>query len=279
MIRLAMVKHFALIVCLFAVSTFVRAEEINVSAAISLKEALTEIAQTHESETHDKVAINFGASGPLATQVKNGAPVDVFISAADKQVDDLVQAGAVDAKSRVVIATNELVLIVPKDAPDADAPKNFAGLTDSKVKRIAVGEPKSVPAGMYAAQTLKALKLDEAIKPKLIFGANVRQVLDYVRRGEVEAGIVYRTDAQEAGDAVRVVATAEASSHEPIRYPAVIVASTKHRAAAEKFLERLHDEKSRAVLSAKGFTLPAGDEKGEKASPAATSASATSPAQ
>jgi molybdate transport system substrate-binding protein len=240
---------------LLAFSAIVRAEEINVSAAISLKETLTEIGRAYESETHDHVAFNFGSSGQLATQVRNGAPVDVFISAADKQVDDLVRDGAVDAKTRVVIAGNELVLIVARDAGDG-ALKRFEDLTDAKVKRVALGEPKTVPAGMYAMQALRAMKLDEALKPRMILTENVRQVLDYVRRGEVDAGIVYRTDAQEAGDAVRVVVSADPSTHEPIHYPAVVTTSTTHREAALKFVERLRSEKARTVLSAKGFTLP-----------------------
>jgi molybdate transport system substrate-binding protein len=121
---------------------------------------------------------------------------------------------------------------------------------------VAVGEPKTVPAGQHAAQVLRSLKLDEAMKGRLIYGANVRQVLEYVERGEVDAGIVYATDAREAGERVRVVATAEAGAHEPIQYPAVVLADSPRRAGARAFLDYLAAEKAREIFARRGFTDP-----------------------
>ncbi len=237
---------------LFAVAA--SAETIRVAAAISLKEAVGEIAKSYEKSTGNKVEFNFGSSGQLMTQIKSGADVDVFISAANKQVDDLLKDKLADAASRQVVVLNSLVLVVPADAKDA--PATFEALKEPNVAKVAVGEPKTVPAGQYAEQVLKALKLDEALKPKIIFGTNVRQVLTYVERGEVSAGIVYLTDAKESGDKVRVVATADPKTHEPIVYPGVIVTASKKQDAARKFLAYLATADAKAVFEAKGFTVP-----------------------
>ncbi len=232
-----------------------RAETVTISAAISLKEALTLIGKTYESKTTDKVEFNFGASGPLAAQIEQGAPVDAFISAADKQVDELIKAGKADAQSRRLVVRNSLVLIVP--AAEVNPPKSFDDLTADSVRKIAIGEPKSVPAGQYAMQTLQSLKLTDALTPKIIYTANVRQVLDYVVRNEVDAGMVYTTDAKVAGDKVRVVATASASLHDPIEYPAIIITGATHQSAAIRFLEFLQSSVAKDVFATQGFVLPA----------------------
>ena len=233
-----------------------RAETINVGAASSLREAMEQIAAGYENQTKDHVELTFGSSGQLLAQIKGGAPIDAFISAADAQVKELIEAGLADESSRQVIAGNELVLIVRASAKEEL--KTFQDLT--KVKRLSIGEPKTVPAGQYAMQALKALKLDETLRDRIVYGTNVRQVLDYLRRGEVPAGIVYATDAKEAGDEVKVVATAEGSWHEPIRYPAVIVKRSAKQEAAKKFLEYLRGEKAQAILKAKGFAAAEAEE-------------------
>jgi molybdate transport system substrate-binding protein len=230
------------------------AETIRVGVAISLKEAVSEIGKAYEAESGDKVELSFGSSGQIAAQIKGGAPIDLFISAANKQVDDLAKDKLVDAGSRKVVAFNTLVLVVPAGAKQA--PADFDGLTDAGVKKIAAGEPKTVPAGQYAQQVFDALKLTQQIKPKLVYGANVRQVLLYVERGEVYAGVVYATDAKESGDKVKVVATADAKTHEPIVYPAVIVTASKKQDVAKRFLTHLTGEKAQAALKARGFASP-----------------------
>lgn len=250
--RLFIAFSFCLILVLGSLAP---AETIRVAVAISLKESLTDIARAYETRTGDKIELSFGASGQLATQIKSGAPVDAFISAAEKHVDDLDDAGLIDATSRRVIAGNTLVLIVPAESKlTVDA---FDKLKDVSIRRIAIGEPKSVPAGQYAVQTLKNLKLSDAVKAKLDYGANVRQVLDYVVRGEVSAGIVYATDAKEAGEKVRVAATAPAGSHDPIVYPAAVIKKSARAAAAVKFLDHLGGDDARRALQSRGFTLPA----------------------
>jgi len=232
------------------------ADSINVSAAVSTKESITDIAKAYEAQTHDRVNLTFGSSGQLAAQIKNGAPVDLFISAAVKEVDDLSRAGLVDDAKRRVVASNELVLIVPADAQARMS--SFEQLKNAGVKRVAVGEPKTVPAGQYAMQVLTKLHLADELSPRLIYGANVRQVLDYVERGEVSAGIVYCTDAIQAGSKVKVVATAKASMHEPIVYLAAIIKNSGKKASAEKFLDYVASDKGWSILAAHGFTRPAG---------------------
>jgi molybdate transport system substrate-binding protein len=228
------------------------AETISVAAAISLKESISQVAKAFEADTGDKVEFTFGASGQLMAQIKTGAPVDAFISAANKQVDDLEKAGLADAGTRRTIAGNTLVLIVSSDAttPLSD----FKSLTGAAVKRVAIGEPRTVPAGQYAEQLLKNLEIDQKLASRLVYGSNVRQVLDYVQRGEVTAGIVYSTDAKEAGNKVKVVATADPATHEPIVYPAVVVKGSKKRDVAIRFLDYLKSDKARKVFEARGFT-------------------------
>ena len=235
------------------------AETLRVAAAISLKGALTEIAVSYKAKTGGDVKLVFGSSGQLATQIKSGAEVDVFISAALKQVDDLAREGLVDAKTRRTVASNTLVLVVPADAKDA--PGSFEAL-GSTTGKIAIGEPKTVPAGQYAEQVFKALKLTDRLAGRLVLGTNVRQVLTYVERGEVAAGVVYATDALEAGSKVRVVATADAKTHDPIVYPAVVVSATTKAPAAAKFVTYLGGEDASKVLRAKGFVVPTHGEGG-----------------
>jgi molybdate transport system substrate-binding protein len=231
-----------------------QAENLTVSAAVSLKDVLTDIGKTYESQTGDHVDFNFAASGPLEAQIQQGAPVDVFISAANKQVNELLKGGLADAKTRQVIVRNEIVLISAASA--AAPPKDFADLTNAKVTKIAIGQPRSVPAGQYASETLSALKLTDALTPKFVYGVSVRQVLDYVQRNEVDAGIVYSTDAKQAGNAVKVIATAPPNTHESIEYPGVVITASPHAAAAQKFLKFLASPAAESVFDSAGF-LPA----------------------
>jgi molybdate transport system substrate-binding protein len=232
-----------------------RAETARVACAISLKEAMTEIAAAYKAEGRGDVQFTFGSSGQLQAQIEYGAPLDTFISAAHEQVDQLVEAKRVDGATKRVVAGNELVVIVPAAAKAV--PGSVKDLADARYRRVAVGEPKTVPAGKYATQSLHAAGLDEALKGRLVYGANVRQVLDYVERGEVDAGIVYATDAQESRARVRVAARVDAKSHDPIEYPAVLILDSRRRQSAGDFLDYLATEKARSILTSHGFTTPA----------------------
>ena len=231
-----------------------RGETITIAAAVSLKDALSDVAVRYKAETGDSVEFTFGSSGQLANQVLNGAPVDLFVSAANKQVDDLAKAGAIVGSSRRVVAGNSLVLVVPAECESA--PTSLRALTAPVVTRVAVGEPGSVPAGQYAREALERAGVWGGIRDKLVLGTNVRQVLDYVERGEVSAGIVYATDAKQAGAEVRVACAIDPRDHGPIVYPAAIVKASAKRAAARRFLDYLSSEAGQSRLKKYGFSPP-----------------------
>jgi molybdate transport system substrate-binding protein len=229
-------------------------EPLRVAAAISLRDVLTAIASDFEKDSGKKVEFTFGSSGQLLAQIQNGAPIDVFISAAHDQIDALEREHLSAPGARRVIAGNRLVLIVPKKS---GVPlTKFEDLAQADVKRVAIGEPTTVPAGQYARQVLEKLKLVEPLHDRLVYGMNVRQVLDYVTRGEVTAGIVYATDARAETDDVKIVATADESWHKPVEYPAVPLKSSRHASTAEKYCAFLVDQKSTAVFKSYGFTSP-----------------------
>jgi molybdate transport system substrate-binding protein len=240
----------ALVGCSLPLAT-AAAQSVTVSAAVSLKESLTEVAQRWKADGGADVKLNFGATGQLLAQIREGAPVDVFIAAADEQMDQAITMKLVDAGTRTTIAGNALVLIVPADS--SLALKSFADLRDPAIKRLAIGQPKTVPAGMYAMQVLERLSLAESLKDRLVLGGSVRQVLDYVERGEVDAGIVYATDARQARETVRVIATADPAAHAPIRYSAAIVSRSENREAAKRLLDYLPSPAAQASLADHGF--------------------------
>ena len=245
----------AALICL-SMAGSVRGEEIRVAAAISMKETLTDVAAEFKAETGNEIRFAFGASGALATQIKNSGDVDLFVSAAAKQMDDLESEKKIDIASRRVIARNELVLVVPADAKNV--PGSFSDLSKPDYKKISIGEPRAVPAGDYAMKLLTHLKLIDVLKDRLVYGTNVRQVLVFVERGEVDAGIVYATDAKEAGDHIKVAATADPQDHPPIEYPAAIIAGSAHAESAQRFLDFLSSDAGKKILAAHGF-LPANE--------------------
>ncbi|HEX3355429.1 MAG TPA: molybdate ABC transporter substrate-binding protein [Tepidisphaeraceae bacterium] len=248
-------RHLIAVLMAVATAWVARADDINVAAAISLKESLEAIRPQYESSSGDHLKFTLASSGQLESQIENGAPIDLFLSAARKQVDDLKKAGKSETGTEAVVAGNAMVLIVPASAKSA--PTSFQDLANPKFNRIAVGEPKSVPAGQYAQQVIQNLKLTDQLKGRLIYGLNVRQVLQYVQGGEVDAGMVYLSDAQEAGQQVKVVATADPGWHQPIEYWGVAVKGAAHEDAAKKFLAYLQTDQAHAILKAHGFAKPA----------------------
>ena len=210
------------------------ADTLTVSAAISLKDAFNEIGDLYKNKTGKTVNFNFGASGALQKQIETGAPVDVFASAGARQVDELAGKNLIDAATRRNFARNKLVLIVPNDSKLTLTA--FSDLTKPDVRKIAVGNPKTVPAGQYTEQVFEQDNLKNNLQPKLIFAEDVRQVLDYVVRGETDAGIVYASDALSASDKVRVAATALEDSHQPILYPIAVIRDSRQAPAAQMFI-------------------------------------------
>ncbi|MBD2208729.1 molybdate ABC transporter substrate-binding protein [Nostoc linckia FACHB-104] len=225
-----------------------------VSAAASLKEALQEIKPLYQ-QTNPNININynFGASGALQQQIEQGAPADIFISAAKRQVDALEGKGLLLAGTRSVLARNRLVLIVPRNVVGITSFYNLKD--DKKIKKISIGEPRSVPAGQYAEQVLQKLKILPQVKSKLVYANNVRQVLASVESGNADAGLVYITDAK-ISDKVKVVVAADEKYHSAIIYPFAVLKSSKNADSAKEFAKFLTSNQAKAVLRKYGFILP-----------------------
>ncbi len=231
------------------------AQEMTFSVAISMKEAVETLGrQFMQSRSGVTLRYNFGSSGELQKQIEAGAPVDLFISAAQRQMDELEQKGLLSTASRRVFARNVLTVIKPAgSALDISKP---ADLVDPKVQRIVIGNPKTVPVGQYAEESLRSLGLWEKVQPKLVLAENVRQALDYVARGEVEAGFVYTTDAAvRSGQVVEAFRPAE-DTYRPVTYPVAVVKASKQPALAQAFIDLLVSAEGRAVLSRLGFQQP-----------------------
>ncbi|HSF73657.1 MAG TPA: molybdate ABC transporter substrate-binding protein [Microcoleus sp.] len=225
---------------------------LNVSAAISLSPALQELKTVYQQiNPNVTITYNFGASGALAQQIQQGAPVDVFFSAATRQMNDLQQSNLLINDTRRNWLTNRLVLITPKNGV---ALRDFKQLTDAKIKKIALGEPKSVPVGQYAQELLTKLGLWQQLQPKLVLGNNVRQVLTFVESGNVDAGIVYATDAT-ASDKVTVRLTAAENLHSPIVYPLAVIRNSRNPAAAKAFVDFLGGDRAKIVFQKYGFGI------------------------
>ena len=228
------------------------AQGLTVSAAASLTEAFKEIGARFDAARGGSTRFNFAASGVLIAQIAQGAPVDVFVSADQETVDRGVKDKLLDPTTRRDFASNSLVLIAPADAT---APlTGVADLTGPGVRRIAVGKPASVPVGRYTRQALEAAGLWARVEPRIVYADSVRQALDYVARGEAEAGFVYRTDAQIAKDKVRIVATVD--GHAPVTYPAAVVQDSRQPAAARAFVDYLLGAEAQAILARHGFGKP-----------------------
>lgn len=228
--------------------------EIMVSAAISLKNAFEEIGRVYEAKNRQvKIRFNFASTGSLMRQIEGGAPADIFASADMESMLALESMGLIVPRSSVVFAGNSLVLVVPADFKSGIT--SFQELKKDAVKRVAIGNPRTVPAGRYAEEVLGYFRLMGTLKNKIIFSENVRQVLDYVSRGEVDAGMVYSTDALIRAVEVRLVAKAPEESHKPIYYPAAIVKGSRHEAAAAGFIAFLVSGESKDILRKYGFNV------------------------
>lgn len=223
--------------------------ELTISAAASLQDALKDITKSFKKE-HSNVTINynFGASGALQQQISQGAPVDLFFSAAEDKFNKLVQAGQIEKEKGANLVGNELVLVVPKDSNKEI--KSFEDLP--KVDKISIGTPESVPAGQYARETLENLNIWKAVQGKVVYAKDVRQVLTYVETGNVDAGIVYKTDAL-VSPKVKIVATAKESTHVPIIYPVGVIKNSANPKEAQLFYDYLHNKESMKIFEKYGF--------------------------
>jgi molybdate transport system substrate-binding protein len=230
-----------------------QAADVFVHAAASLGSAFREIAPLFEAaHPGQRVRLNLGASGALVQQIAHGAPADVFASADVPTMDQAQARALIDATQRRDFARNTLVLVVPAKA--TAAPRALADLALPSVTRIALGVPDSVPAGRYAQDALEAAGLWPAVRPKTIGAHHVRQALDYVARGEVDAGFVYATDAALMPDKVRVAFTVRTA--QPIVYPVAALAAAPNPAGARAFVAFLLTPAAGGVLARHGFDAP-----------------------
>ena len=240
----------ALFLSLYLQPGLSQADEITVSAAASLTNAFSDIKVLYEKKHPETtIHLNFAASTPLLKQIQEGAPVDVFASADQETMDAAVKSQVINTQSRKNFVRNTLVLIVPKGG------KKPAKLEEIMAfERLAIGNPNSVPAGRYTKQALSKAGLWEKAQKKAIFGTNVRQVLDYVARGEVDAGFVYGTDAKKQADKVETVFTLD--GHTAILYPIAQVTTGKNPKDGQDFLHFVLSAEGQAVLDKCGFARP-----------------------
>ncbi|WP_416729414.1 molybdate ABC transporter substrate-binding protein [Fictibacillus sp. JL2B1089] len=223
--------------------------ELTISAAASLQDVLNKIASNYEKEHPNvKITYNFGGSGALQQQISNGAPVDLFFSAAEDKFDQLIEEGLIEKERGRDLVGNELVLVVGKDSTRA-----INGFQDlPKVKKMAIGTPETVPAGKYAVETLEHLNLLKKVEKKIVYAKDVRQVLTYVETGNVDAGIVYKTDAKNSPK-VKVIAVANEDTHAPIIYPVGVLKDTPHKKEAERFYNYLQNDAALKTFVQLGF--------------------------
>ena len=251
------VTHLKLVALLLSgtLASAALATELTVSAAASLTNALQDIAPLFQAaHPGTQVQLNFAASGDLLQQIAKGAPVDVFITADPDTMNRAEAKALMLSAQRRNIAVNTLVVIVPTAPTRVPLPHALADLAQPAYARIAIGLPASVPVGQYAKAALEAAGLWPAIEPKMIGVQNVRQALDYVARGEVDAGFVYATDAALLPAKVKVALVVDTAA--PIVYPAAAVAASPQPALAQRFIDFLLSAPAQAVLARYGFRRP-----------------------
>ena len=227
-------------------------DELVIFGAMSLTDSLTEVSQRFGATRNVKVYCNFAGSSTLQRQIEKGAPADVFISASPKQIDALQGDGLLSEDSRQDVLRNRLVLVAPVDS--SLSMTDVGMLAESPIRRIAIGEPSSVPAGIYGREALIHLGVWDAVQPKLIPSTDVRSTLAYVESGEVDVGIVYETDAA-ISRKVGIIYQFPDSSHSPIVYPAAVLRDTGHKALAQAFLDYLQTAEVAAIFEKYGFSV------------------------
>jgi molybdate transport system substrate-binding protein len=213
---------------------------------------MEEIKKLYTAEKSNvTIVYNFGASGSLQQQIEQGAPADIFLSAAPKQMDALDAKSLILKDTRVNLLENKVALIIPKDGTGIT---DFKDVTSDKIKKLALGEPKSVPVGQYSEEVFTKLGILDAVKPKAVYAKDVKEVLTWVESGNADAGIVYSTDAK-ASTKIKVVAEAPTGSHSPILYPAAVIKDSKNLEAAKDFMKFISSAKCKAVYEKYGFTF------------------------
>jgi molybdate transport system substrate-binding protein len=226
--------------------------ELMVSAAASLTEAMEGIKTVYgEERPNVNITYNLASSGSLQHQIEQGAEVDVFLSASTKQMDKLSEQELILEDSKKNFLENKIVLIEPIDSSRVI---DFESLKTVEISKIGLGEPASVPVGQYADEVLKNLNIFDEIKDKVVYGKNVEEVLAWVETRNVDAGIVYQTDAN-VSSKIKVVVEAPEGTHKPIYYPAAIIKDCKNLVAAKEFIEFIYSDKAKPIFEKYGFVF------------------------
>ncbi|HHT63953.1 MAG TPA: molybdate ABC transporter substrate-binding protein [Clostridia bacterium] len=227
--------------------------ELMISAAASLTNVSKELAVLYaETAPNVKLTFTFGSSGALQTQIEEGAPADVFFSAALKQMKALEDGGYILEGTKKELLINEVMLIAPKGNPAKV--EGFEDAATDKVKTIALGDPASVPVGQYSEEVFTHLGILDQVTPKANYGTDVVQVLTWVESGEVDCGVVYATDAA-ASDKIDVICSAPEGSHKTVTYPVAVIKSSKNADEAKKFVDFLSSDQAKAKFESYGFTI------------------------
>jgi molybdate transport system substrate-binding protein len=237
---------------LLALASLLGAEEVTVFAASSLTDSLKEIAAAYQKESGDKIIFNFAASSTLARQIEEGGPADIFLSADEAQMNRLEKKGLIDPATRKSRLGNSLVVVVPSDSTLQI--KSASDLTNAGIRQIALADPRAVPAGVYAKGWLTRQQLWPAVEPKVVPTENVRAALAAVASGNVELGVVYKTDAAISKN-VKVAYEVPRADAPDISYPMALVKGSPQPEAAKKFLDYLSSEEAGQVFVRFGFLL------------------------
>ncbi|MGP4059684.1 molybdate ABC transporter substrate-binding protein [Halobacillus sp. H74] len=224
--------------------------EITIAAASSLTDVLEQAIPLYEKEYDIEVNLLLGGSGKLARQIEQGAPVDVYLSADRRWIEDLQEAGMVENDSYVEYATNRLVLVGSNTQKESLAFRKLNSLSSDK--QVAIGNPKSVPAGTYTKQALEKIQVWEQLKKQVIFASNVRQVLTYVETDEVDYGIIYASDA-EISDNVKILDEVDNQLHDSIIYPGIITSKSRSKEKSKAFLSFLNEKQIQGIFNSYGF--------------------------
>jgi molybdate transport system substrate-binding protein len=247
-------KRFLQIIAMAGVmaAASARSADVTVFAAASLTDSLRQIAADYQKQAGRTITFNFEASSILARQIAEGAPADIFFSADETQMDRLAERGLIDPATRADRLGNTLVVVAPKDSRlEIHSPGDLAA---DGVKQIALADPRAVPAGVYAKEWLEKFRVWDAVKPKVVPAENVRAALAAVASGNVDAGVVYKTDAA-ISKSVRIVYEVPHADGPEIRYPVALVKASEHPDSAKRFLEYLNSKAAARVFERFGFAV------------------------
>jgi len=240
-----------------ALSSFAQSAQLIVSAASSLTDVLTGLKAEAEKSIGATVLLNFGGSGSLRKQIEEGAPADVFFSAASEDMDKLEKAGLLAPGTRVDLLSNAIVLVGDEASAPPSSTEELKSLL-AGTSLLAIGNPDTVPAGRYAVQALKSLGLYSLVEKKLVFGGTVREVLQYVESGSAPLGIVFLTGAMtlKPGDKVaRLYRFPESALTSPVLYPVALVAASKLKDKGSLYLSFLKGSSAKEAFAKAGFAV------------------------